>query len=266
MENDVWNVPEAVEDVSIKVADLGPPQAEFVINNARFFRLIFGALLLVPFGLILIALPIAMIWWHAAHDSFIFFKLAVVGFVFLAGSVFLAQRAYRNRGLRILIYPEGLVRLHRGEARAVFWDEIDLLWQKRPTTSWAKLSQGKLLYNLKRRDGTELTFDDSLPDLPQLGGLLQRQTLKHLLERALTALDAGQTVAFGKLHANARGLFNGRETVPWVQVRQVRIELDRFYVDKHGNWLPWHNGSISDTPNFHVLQALIREQTSAPPT
>jgi Family of unknown function (DUF6585) len=205
-------------------------------------------------------LPLVMFWWRPGGEHFLMFKLAFLGFVFLSGSVFLAVRAYRNRGLRVLVYPEGLVRLHRGEAHAVFWDEVDLVWQKKPAGAWARLSQGKLIYSLKRNDGTELHFDDSLPQLPRLGSILQRETLEHLLPRVSAAIDAGSGATFGKVHAGRKGLHNGSETVPWDQLKSLRVEHDRFYIEKRGSWLPWHNGSISETPNFHVLQALVKER------
>ena len=54
-----------------------------------------------------------MIWFQHGEHACWLFKLAVIGFIFLAGSIFLAQRAVRNRGIRVLVYPEGLVRLQR---------------------------------------------------------------------------------------------------------------------------------------------------------
>jgi hypothetical protein len=126
------------------------------------------------------------------------------------------------------------------------------------------MSQGKLLLVLKRSDGSELTFDDSLPDLARLAATVSRETLRHLLPRTVEAVQAGGSVAFGRLVATSRGISNGQETVPWALARPARIEGDRFYIDRQGNWLPWHNGSISETPNFHVLQALLREQRIGP--
>jgi hypothetical protein len=264
MESDIWTVPESAEDVANKVAELGPPQAEYAITTRRFVKQLLAAFLLLPLGAVMMGLPLLMIWFqHGGHEHFLIFKLAVLGFIFLSGSVLLAQRAYRNRGLRVLVYPEGLVRLHRHEARTLFWDEAEQVWQKRPATAWARLSQGKLVFAVKRSDGTELVFDDSLPDVHRLGTTLHQHTLKHLLPRALAALDQGQSVAFGKLRATRRGLSNGRETVPWSQLRPPRVEADRFFIERQGAWLPWHNGSVSETPNFHVLQSLIRDRMKA---
>jgi hypothetical protein len=265
MENDIWRVPESAEDVSGKVAALGPPQAEFAITPGRFFQQILGALLLLPLGLALVVLPIMMFWYRPGdHGWFLAFKLSVIGFIFLSGSVFLAQRAVRNRGLRVMVYPEGLVRVHRDQAQAIFWDEVEHLVQKRPTGAWGRMSQGRLLVTLKRSDGSELTFDDSLPDLHGLAVMMYRETLRHMLPRVREVIESGGAVTFGKLVATSRGVSNGRETVSWELARPPRLEGDRFYLDKQGSWLPWHNGSLSETPNFHVLQALLREQQIGP--
>src|SRR5690349_20677934 len=120
MESDSWTLPESAEDISNKVAELGPPQAEYAITSARFFKQIIGAILLVPLGALMMALPLLLWIQHGGAEHFLIFKLAVLGFIFLTGSVLLAQRAYRNRGLRVLVYPEGLVRLHRHETRTLF--------------------------------------------------------------------------------------------------------------------------------------------------
>ncbi len=264
MENDVWNVPATAEEVAGKVAELGPPQAEFAMTTAGLVGQIFRAVMLAPVGLILIGLPLLLLWADGAgHGWFLVFKLGVLGVIFLAGSVLVARRALRNRGLRVLVYPEGLVRLHREGNQAVFWDEVELLLQRRPPNAWARLSQGKLILIIKRRDGDEITVDDSLPDLPRLVTVAQRETLGPMLARALAALEAGRVVSFGRLSASPRGLSNGQETLPWALVRPPRLEADRFFIDRSGHWLPWHAGAVSETPNFHVLQALIREQTAA---
>src|SRR5262245_2111051 len=94
MENDIWHVPASVEELSGKVAPLGPPQAEFAIDNARFIKQVIGAVLMVPLGLLLLAVPFAIMWVKAGgHEWLLCFKLAVIGFIFLSGSAFVAQRA-----------------------------------------------------------------------------------------------------------------------------------------------------------------------------
>jgi hypothetical protein len=260
MENDTWDVTRSLEDVASKVESLGPPQAEFSVSAASFTRQVLGAVLLAGLGMAMIVMPLSIIWFRAVAETFILFKLVILGLIFLSGAVFLVQRAYRNRGLRVLVYPEGLVRLHRGEAQALFWDEVDLVSHKRPTGHWARFAQGKLVLTLKRSNGTELSFDDSLPDLQRLGTIVHRETLEHLLPRTLGAIDNGSGVTFGKVHLSRKGIHNSIETVAWTKLKPLRVENDRFYIEKQGNWLPWHNGSISETPNFHVLQAVVKER------
>src|SRR5262249_50295146 len=154
--------------------------------------------------------------------------------------VFLAVRAWRNRGLRVLVFPEGVVRVQGNRAVAFFWDEVETVLQKKNLHTWTQLLEGKLIYTVTRTSGAQLRFDEAPPNLPLLGGILQRETLKHLVPRALDALRAGETLTFGPLRVTHEGVSRGPETVPWQRLREVKLGGDRLTVTKAGGWMPWH--------------------------
>src|SRR5207302_10327628 len=144
--------------------------------------------LLIGAGLVLEILLIGVL--HLHH-----YDLLILGVVLVLSGVTLVVRALRNRGLRVLVFPEGLVRLHRGEVQAFCWEEIDQVWQKKnegahwTTRAW----RGALTLRMQTTDGQWLLFDDSLPRLVELAQLIYRETLPFLGPQAQAAWEAGKT-------------------------------------------------------------------------
>jgi hypothetical protein len=244
------------DDLADKVAQLGKPLAEFAVGGGRLVWQLLAAPLLFLGGLVFILGPVLAMGRVRGGAGLV--KLIILGCVMLPAAVFLAMRAYRNWGLRVLVYPEGLVRLHRDRAHTVFWEEVETVWRKKYTSNLDKTLKGSLVYTVRRADGEELSFDDYLPDVERLGKLIRRETLKHQLPRALGEYEAGATLPFGKLAVNRAGVSNGTEFVPWGLVNEVKVDEDRIAISKKGRWLTWESVAVSDVPNPHVLQALMR--------
>jgi hypothetical protein len=259
LQGGIWDHPDAISDPSEKVAQLGPPQAEFSIGSAQFVWLLVASLFLSLGGLALTALSVALIIWGGHGGGAVVFKMLAAGIFMLVGGVFLSLRAYRNWGLRVLIYEVGLVRLQRSQASAFFWDEVETVWQKKHKGSLAKFTQGKLVYIVRRHNGEEFHFDDSLPEIQRLGSIIKAQTLPHLLARTRDAFHAGRQLDFNKVRVSRDGIGNGTETIPWEMVQQIQFEDERVTINRKGNWLAWFTGAASDIPNPHVFQNLLRE-------
>jgi hypothetical protein len=255
----IWDHPDAASDPAEKVAQLGPPQAEFAIDGAQFIWLLVASVFLSLGGLALTVLTLALMIWGGHGAGAVVFKMLLGGIVMLVGGILLALRAYRNWGVRVLVYEVGLVRLQHRTASAFFWDEVETVWQKKNKGNWAKFTQGKLVYIVRRHSGEEFHFDDSLPEIQRLGGIIQRETLPHLLARTRDAFHAGQTLVFNKLRVSRDGIGNTEETLPWEKVQQIQFEDERVTINKKGNWLVWFAGVASDIPNPHVFQSLLRE-------
>src|SRR3989442_258503 len=136
LQGNIWDHPDAVSDPAEKLAQLGPPQAEFAIGSAQFVWLLVASLFLSLGGLALTVLTVALMIWGGHGGGAVVFKMLLGGIVMLVGGVLLALRAYRNWGLRVLIYQVGLVRLQHSQASAFFWDEVETVWQKKNKGNW----------------------------------------------------------------------------------------------------------------------------------
>jgi len=238
-----------------KLAQLGEPKAEFAVRGAGFVRKLVLAPLLIGAGLTLEVLLIGVL--HIHH-----YDLLLLGVVLVLSGVTLVVRAFRNRGLRVLVFPEGLVRLHRGEAQAFCWEEIDQVWQKKNEGAhWATRAwRGVLTLKVQTADGRRLSFDDSLPRLAELAQILCRETLPFLRPQAEAACEAGNTLHFGKLRMSRQGLSQGKETLPWSDLQKIKVNGVQLLIYKKGKWTHSLNCSLADVPNAHVLLALLEQR------
>jgi hypothetical protein len=237
------------EDISEKLNLLGAPKAEFAVRGRAFARNLFLGPLLALGGLTL-----DIVLFCFGHVSF---ELVMVGVGMLLTGVMLVVRAYRNRGLRILVFTEGLVRVRGNDGQALFWDEIETVWRKKIDGHWEKIWKGGLNYSVQRGDGKTIEFDDSIPELDELGRILNKETFVYLWPRYLAAYEKGTTIPFGQLRINKRGLNTASGKVTWLEVQEAKFEDNQYTISKKGKWTSWFQGKVAQTPNYHVCKALI---------
>jgi len=237
-------------DVDDPLTALGEPRAEFAVRGWALLRNVILAPLAILAGLTIEAL----IFIPKVHAHFEIFSLGI--FLFLLG-VMLLVRAYRSRGLRVLVFSEGILKVRHDDAQAFCWDEINVLWRKKTEGHWERAIRGSLTLIAQRGDGKSISFDDALPGLKRLAAILQRETLAHLLPHYQAAYDAGSKLDFGKIGVSRRGLTANGDTLLWRDVQEVKWEENQVSVSKKGKWGRWFLGKISDIPNAHVLRALV---------
>ncbi len=248
-----WEQPDAVLD---RVAQLGEPTAQFAVGKRRLVRhLVLGVvLILVGAGIIAFSLFVGLAHIHSWH-------IVLLGPLAFVAGVRMIVRAYRNLGLRVVVFPEGVVRVRGDDVQAFFWEDIARVWQKKNSMTWAYALHGALVFQVQRTDGTEIVFDDSLPGLNQLGGILLRETLPHLLPRALEAYDEGHALDFGKLRVSARGWGQSADSVSWQNVKSITLTETEITIVKKNKWGAWLHATVSDFPNFHVFRAVVQQRT-----
>lgn len=241
------------DDVTNQLEALGPPSGEFrVSGRSLLLYLLVGFLLILVGGLV--------VWLFVVQPKQI--KMLFFGIVAVVMGCTMIFRTIRNRGLLIIVYPEGLMRFRGAKVDGIFWDEVHALWRKKSTGFWSRIVQGKLVISLERRNGPEIEFDQTLNNLTDLGLLLQQLTLPHLASRYRSILAAGGTLDFGELVLTPGGIRRGKETLTWNEVAEVEIKEDQIVISKKGKWLNWYKGSTTKIPNLHVLRALIPGEIS----
>lgn len=263
------------------VVELGEPDALFRVSRARFLTKLVLGVSLVAFGLVA-----NYFWWvrgPATPDHLV--MLVLVGAP-LSG-ISLLLHMYRNRGLYVLLYPTGLLRLRRGEVDSFPWAEIESVRLKvqraeletddpDATTDapvfWLpvevptfKLGEAGLC--VTRADGTEVTLGPALSDYAELAEAVQKRTFAALWPAARDKFRAGDAVSFGEIEVSPAGVRHAGKLLRWRDLKEVTVAQGHLSIKQASKWLPWALVDVYSVPNPHVLFALLTEgrKRFAPP-
>jgi hypothetical protein len=253
--------------------ELGEPEAIFRISRGRYI-----AKLWVGIGLIVgsSAAITALIVFGLFDFAGIFAKFILAPpFIGIA----ILYTMYRQRGLTVLIYPTGLLRLQRGQVDSFPWEEITEIRIKvqrlelpkivhdgegNPSACWLpvevpSIQIWKSSLVIERHDGNEAYFGPALADYGRLAELVQRRTFPRAWEDARDRWLAGEVIAFGDLEVAPSGLRHNGKRLRWRDFKELAISQGRLSVKKLGGWLPWAVLDVSKIGNPHILFTLVGE-------
>jgi len=238
--------PEAYQVVA--TYQLGIPTAEYkprfttrkAISIAFLFVLVLGSIVLGIISSQLIAFLIIAV---------LAFALIVMGLL----------DTFLSRDKRVYICPAGLLYQHHGKTDAIRWDQVEAFWQRVVRRSSYGIQAGTShLYTIRRNDGTMFKFNDQLYNVEALGNTIARETTRLLYPRFIAAYQAGQTVTFGPISLNQRGVSNGKELLPWQQVKEITFKRGFLSIQKEGNdRLRWKTVRAYLIPNVNVFMTLV---------
>ena len=257
------------------VTELGEPEALFRISRGRFLAKLTVGLLLILYGLIA-----NYFWWFHPRGpgTFGHFEILFLLVPPLSGASLLLHM-YRNRGLYILVYPTGLLRLRRGEVDSFQWNEVEhvLLRMSRaegaefargpdgdPLACWLPAAiptfkLGDAGVTVAREDGVEAHFGPALTDYDVLAAEVQKRTFAVLWPGIRERFRAGARIAFGELEVDSLGLRHNGRLLPWRELKELAIAQSKLSIKQTGKWLPWALLDVGTIPNPHLLFALADE-------
>jgi hypothetical protein len=250
--------------------ELGDPEALFRVGRARFLTKLSLGLALVLYGFVA-----NYFWWVEGPGTFSHFEFLFLIVPPLTG-VSLLLHMYRNRGLYVLIYPTGLLRLRHGEVVSFPWSEVDhvrLHLQRTEGPEFTHDSDGNLHacwlpvdvptfklgdagVTIARDDGVEAHFGPALTDYDSLAAEVQKRTFAALWPRLLVRFLEGDHIPFGEFEASRVGLRHAGKLLPWREVKELVIAQGKLSVKQTGKWLPWALADVNAVPNPHLLFAL----------
>src|SRR6266571_4652296 len=97
---------ELPEDIAEKLAALGEPLAQFALSGRRLALIAIVAPFALVIGALLMMLPFAPLFGWGRQPIHV--HLILLGVLLVVAPAAVLVRAWQNRGLRILVYPEGL--------------------------------------------------------------------------------------------------------------------------------------------------------------
>jgi hypothetical protein len=261
------------DHLSRSVTELGEPESLFQISKIRFLtKLTVGVLL------ILVGLVANYFWWFQGPAKFDHYLIALLISLPITGA-YLLWHMYRERGLSILIYATGLLRLRRGEIDSFPWNEIEQVRVKVQRADGAQIvrdSEGSLVacwlpadvptfriwkggMHVVRADGAEAHFSAVLSDFTQLAQEVQRRTFEIRWPQVWERFLSGMPVVFGDLELSLRGIHHVGKQIRWSDVKELTILQGIFRIKQKGKWYPSVLLDIFAVPNPHILFALATE-------
>ncbi len=234
-----------------KLALLGDPSAEFTVSGWVLLRRLALASVLMLLGIGWLVLSFFVPVLLQLHFLLFAIFLALMG-------IMLVVRTYVNLGGRVLVYPEGAIHFRQDKVTSFFWDDVARISFEKISGHWSRIWQGSYSIYLHLTDGKDIHFDDSLPRLKELGQIIQKETILHLWPPARASFEAGETLWYGGLQVNHKGVSRGKESLAWESIGLFAVNEQEITIVKKGRTKHWYHTTISDTPNFHVLRSLLK--------
>lgn len=258
------------DDLARAREELGEPESLYQISPAWFRTKQLVGLGLVGGGAAAFALW-GLVGWKAFHvfAHFIFWPIG-------AGATLLVN-LYKQRGLYVLIYPTGFLRLCRGEVESFPWDEIAEVRLKtqrveavmhvrgadgEPLACWlpAEVPAVQVLnagLTVVRADGATVQFSPVLAGYAELAEEIQRRSFPALWKAAIGRFLDGRMLTFGKLEVSLLGIHHAGKLLTWPEVGKLTVAQGQLAVARKHKWLPFAAvKGAADVPNLHVLFAL----------
>ena len=231
------------------------PIAEYLPSKKRIILVMALSVLLLPFAGFCFALGFLL----PPHQRAFGFEFgSFLGLLILGMMFFGVYRALSNRSRKVIAFAQGFVIMDANSPGAVFpWNTIRSV-QQATTRHYANgvYVSTSHVYRIRRDDGVEIQLDDLIQDVETLGATIQRETFPHILLRARSLYDAGEMLPFGKLAVSHSGVSNGKETLPWSEIEEVKVAEGVVHVRRKNQWLRWSHAVVAQMPNVTVFLAL----------
>ncbi|SRR6266487_5212358 len=240
---------------------IGTPVTEYKNNTVT--KTVLGITLSILGGLFVL---FGLLTLFVARGSF-FAKIVLIllGLSLLAYGISQIRTARRNRGARLYLCSDGVMRVQDGQGQAIRWDQISSI-QKTFAEFSTRGQKSYLLkdYTLLRPDGTQLVLDNSFGKFKECGAAMEQQVTTRLLPGALAAFQSGQLLPFGPLGVSAQGVSvqNGQKVLSWGELKQIQVRNGELKVKKERAFLDWEIIPTSGMPNLCVLVALLNSITN----
>jgi hypothetical protein len=220
--------------------------------------------------ILIIVVGIFMLWWLgytiygyiALHDNswqdMLQYAATLLG---LMSQYSIFSSAFRTK---LYVCTDGLLKIYKQKDEAVRWDEVKELY----------MANGNVT-RLVKQDGSDFL----LPQLLMSGGdktlntLIIDEVTRCLLPGMLASYERGETVTFGGLEINQKGIYRPGGMVYWRQMGDIALEKqmlsvyyskldngpEQFPTVFAGKWHTWRKSALTLTswPNLPVFVALV---------
>ena len=244
-----------------ETAVLGPLQSEYKVHQAKNrSNLFFGRMFVVAGPAMLLY---GLYTTIAGTSDGLNYLCGSLGLLLLLGGLYALWEHRRDTSISVRVHADGLAYARNGKTDVVRWDDVDaarmsiLNIKSRSSKNTMDTVYG---YTITPQSGPDIKFrfnKNSIRNIDELSNTIQREVTQRLLPKAIETFNQGSTVFFGKLSLDHKGISNGKETIAWSDVEDIKVKKGVIAIRKKGNWLSWSNISVGETPNIFVFLALV---------
>jgi hypothetical protein len=160
--------------------------------------------------------------------------------------------ALAQSGRRVYVFNYGMIYGKGGQHEPLRWDQIQ--------TVWHKITQGRSStthsFTVQRTDGQSFKLPYMLKDILNLGTTIENEVARVRMPGTIAAYQAGQTINFGAITVDTRGISNGRKLIPWPEAGRLAIKNGNLLLDRMGRTTALSVKSAA-VPNLALLDGLI---------
>lgn len=167
-----------------------------------------------------------------------------------------------KRGIRVQVFPEGIVYHRWGKQDVVRWEEIEFVWQEAKQWYWIGgiipipgPSHSKL--TLQRLDGLRLKIDNHLAKFSALYRIVIQESFSRLSKQAIGRYKVGVPVDFDMFRITQDGIRYNSKELPWEELQCYKLYHDTIIIKQINKLWDWASVPIGKIPNFHVFRFFL---------
>lgn len=243
-------------DIPPEALSLGTPISVHPVDNKkqRTNFITAGFMVLMGMG----CMGIGVIGGIAERNWSLLGLMSLMGFFFGGMGAWMVYSGFNQRDWRVFLFKDGLSHTKQGKTTVIHWNEAVAVWQNITKHYRNGVYTGTTYhYTLTATDNRKLTFNNDLTEIEKLGQAIQNEVFNALFPKYVASYNNGQTLQFGKLSISKAGISNGKEMIPWPEVKGVSLDRGIINVKKEGKWLTWSSVTVGQTPNIFIFTSIV---------
>ncbi|WP_460105008.1 DUF6585 family protein [Streptomyces sp. YKOK-J1] len=161
---------------------------------------------------------------------------------------------------RLHFFEHGLAEVGKsGEVSAFRWDTMTALQEITERYANGIYVGTTYVYTLYRADGTTLKVTGFYDQPERWGQALQQEITRAQLPGLLAGLEQGETLTYGVLSVDLRGVATSKDSLTWPQIEKAEISQGVLVLRKAGKKLPWARMPVKKIPNLFLFLALMEQ-------
>ncbi len=239
---------------------LGQPQSQhWRVLSAQWAIFVFAPIMAIGIFGLCCAAP--AVFFSDARSATAYFALGGVAVLALGFGV--ATLTSPRRAVGVVVFEHGLVHVDGERTQVIGWSEVTNVWRRVTEyydTSMQKSKTRRTKYHviLESISSSPVHVNDEFTEIEALTDHIVTEVTRRQLPEAVRLVQQGQTLRFGPFGVGPHGIDNGRETLPWSQIRELQVIQGEIRIRKDGKWLSWSRADVGDIPNFFVFFAVAQ--------